>query len=145
MTFKIQSILCVLLLPSILFSQDAFYETKMIVKHEALLNNDTLANLTNAYFNAALIEEVAVEEIQVLKAFIQAPFEIELDYDDFDTYGIEKLAGAITSNRNRKAVVREEDYDLVQACNPSIQVSFEEFLASDTLIFTDRCPMCKVA
>jgi len=128
--------------PSLLFAQQAFYQTRSIIDFEDLLLREDIEELTTIYLEKTNFDIEQKEKVDILLKFIEEPFREDLNYFEITTLGIQSLEEFIQSNLSKKETIQERDYELILECDSLFPPTFELFLENDLAILNDELMNC---
>lgn len=123
-----------LLFPCLIFSQDAFNETKILVNYESLLQRNDLGELLKVYLEKTDFDTIDYEEFYQVLLFIEDPFRKDFDYEYFDPTIVVDFDEYIVENANTKKEIFEEDYHLLLECDNSFPENYDTYLNDDKVV-----------
>ena len=130
------------LFPFLSFSQDAYFETRILVNYESLLQRSDLGELLNIYLEKTEFDSIEKAEFDLVLLFIEDPFREDFDYEYFDPTIVIDFDEYISENINAKRRIQIEDYHLILECNNSFPLDFYKFLDDDKIVFDDSTDKC---
>ena len=135
-------LLIFLLLPFLTFSQDAFYETRILVNYESLLQRNDLGELLDIYVEKTDFDSIDNQEFKQVLLFIENPFREDFDYEDFEVGSVIDLDEYISENINAKNGIAEEDYHLIIECDSLFPDNYGTFIQDDKVVVDDIIMDC---
>ncbi len=130
------------LFPFFLFSQDAFYETNIIIQYEDLLERNDLPILLEIYEERTAFDSTQKVDVEQVLQFIENPFREDFDYDDFRPSSLVDLKVFISLNTSEKEEIEEYDYHLILECDDSFPEEYDTFINDEKVILTALVKNC---
>ena len=130
------------LFPFYLFSQDAFYETSILIQYEDFLERNDLPLLLEIYEEKTAFNSIQKVEVEEVLQFIENPFREDFDYGDFRPSSLVDLKVFISLNTSEKEEIEEYDYHLILECDDSFPEEYDTFINDEKVILTAVVKKC---
>lgn len=131
-----------LFFPLISFCQNAFNDTKILIKYESLLNRSDLRELMDIYLEKTDFDSIDYVELELVLFFMEDPFREDFDYDNFDPIVVIDLSEYIIENTKTKNEIFEEDYHLILECDASFPEDYDTFIEDDKVVLDNATSKC---